>query len=97
MFHLTHKATYNNKTTQTVFDNNGNSHTLEVYYRRINDSTLSITSGAAGYTYTPSSSASPSILGTNSVTLSKDTVLRVNTAPVASTLTSAASTTNPLV
>ena len=90
------KATFNNKTTQTVFDNNGNSHTLEVYYRRINDSTLSITSGAAGYTYTPSNSASPSILGTSNVTLSKDTVLRVNTAPVASTLTSTASTTNPI-
>jgi flagellar hook protein FlgE len=86
------KATYNNKTTQTVFDNSGNAHTLEVYYRRINDSTLSITSGAAGYTYTPSNSASPTILGTSSVTLNKDTVLRVNTAPVASTLTSAAST-----
>jgi flagellar hook protein FlgE len=76
------KATFNNKTTQTVFDNSGNSHTLEVYYRRINDSTLSITSGAAGYTYTPSNSASPSILGTSNVTLNKDTVLRVNTAPV---------------
>jgi len=85
-------ATYNNKTTQTVFDNNGNSHTLEVYYRRIMDSTLSITSGAAGYTYTPSNSASPSILGTQKVTLNKDTVLRVNTAPAASTLTSEAST-----
>ncbi len=83
------KATFNNKTTQTVFDNNGNSHTLEVYYRRIMDSTLSITSGNAGYTYTPSNSASPSILGTNNVTLNKDTVLRVNTAPVASTLTKA--------
>ena len=90
------KATFNNKTTQTVFDNNGNSHTLEVYYRRINDSTLSITSGAAGYTYTPSNSASPTILGTSNVTLNKDTVLRVNTAPVASTLTSTASTTNPI-
>ena len=86
------RATFNNKTTQTVFDNNGNSHTLEVFYRRINDSTLSITSGTAGYTYTPSNSASPSILGTSNVTLSKDTVLRVNTAPVASTLTSVAST-----
>ena len=86
------RATFNNKTTQTVFDNNGNSHTLEVFYRRINDSTLSITSGTAGYTYTPSNSASPSILGTSNVTLSKDTVLRVNTAPVASTLTSAIST-----
>jgi len=91
------KATFNNKTTQTVFDNNGNSHTLEVYYRRIMDSTLSITSGSAGYTYTPSNSAFPSILGTNNVTLNKDTVLRVNTAPVASTLTSTASTTNPVI
>jgi len=90
------KATYNNKTTQTVFDNNGNSHTLEVFYRRIMDSTLSITSGAAGYTYTPSNSASPTILGTSNVTLSKDTILRVNTAPVASTLTFAPSTTNQI-
>jgi flagellar hook protein FlgE len=90
------KATFNNKTTQTVFDNNGNSHTLEVYYRRIMDSTLSITSGAAGYTYTPSNSASPTILGTSNVTLSKDTILRVNTAPVASTLTSTASATNSI-
>jgi len=90
------KATYNNKTTQTVFDNNGNSHTLEVFYRRIMDSTLAITSGAAGYTYTPSNSASPSILGTQKVTLNKDTVLRVNTAPVASTLTSEASTSTAI-
>jgi flagellar hook protein FlgE len=90
------QATYNNKTTQTVFDNSGNAHTLEVYYRRINDSTLSITSGATGYTYTPSSSASPNTLGTTSVTLNKETVLRVNTAPLASTLTSAASATNTI-
>jgi flagellar hook protein FlgE len=86
------QATYNNKTTQTVFDNSGNSHTLEVYYRRITDSTLSITSGTSGYTYTPSSASSPNTLGTASVTLNKDSVLRVNTSPVASTLTSAAST-----
>ncbi len=90
------QATYNNKTTQTVFDSNGNSHTLEVYYRRVSDSTLSITSGTAGYTYTPSNSASPNTLGTTNVTLNKDTVLRVNTSPLASTLTSAASTTNTL-
>jgi len=86
------QATYNNKTTQTVFDNSGNSHTLEVYYRRINDSTLSITSGSTGYTYTPSTASSPNTLGTTSVTLNKETVLRVNTTPVASTLASAAST-----
>ena len=84
------QSTYNNKTTQTVFDNSGNSHTLEVYYRRINDSTLSITSGDSGYTYTPSTAASPNTLGTSSVVLNKETVLRVNTSPVASTLSSAA-------
>jgi len=85
------QSTYNNKTTQTVFDNSGNSHTLEVYYRRINDSTLSITSGSSGYTYTPSTAASPNTLGTSSVVLNKETVLRVNTSPEASTLSSAAS------
>ena len=58
-------ASYNNKTTQTVFDNSGNSHTLEVYYRRITDSTLSIISGASGYTYTPSTSASPNFSESN--------------------------------
>ncbi|MEY3428738.1 MAG: hypothetical protein RIS60_2090, partial [Pseudomonadota bacterium] len=85
------QATYNNKTTQTVFDSSGNSHTLEVYYRRITDSTLSITSGSTGYTYTPSTASSPNTLGTTSVTLNKETVLRVNTTPVASTLASASS------
>jgi len=86
------QATYNNKTTQTVFDSSGNSHTLEVYYRRITDSTLSITSGTSGYTYTPSTASSPNTLGTTKVTLNKESVLRVNTSPVASTLSSAAST-----
>lgn len=86
------QATYNNKTTQTVFDNSGNSHTLEVYYRRITDSTLSITSGATGYTYSPSASSSPNTLGTTNVTLNKETVLRVNTSAIASTLASASST-----
>jgi len=84
-------ASYNNKTTQTVFDNSGNSHTLEVYYRRITDSTLSITSGATGYTYNPSTTASPNTLGTTNVTLNKESVLRVNTSPVASSLVSVAS------
>jgi len=84
------QATYNNKTTQTVFDNSGNSHTLEVYYRRITDSTLSITSGATGYTYSPSASSSPNTLGTTNVTLNKETVLRVNTSAKASSLTSEA-------
>jgi flagellar hook protein FlgE len=86
------QATYNNKTTQTIFDSSGNSHTLEVYYRRITDSTLSIKSDTAGYTYSPSTSSSPNTLGTSLVTLNKDSILRVNTAALASSLTSAAST-----
>jgi flagellar hook protein FlgE len=72
--------TYNNKTTQTVFDNEGNSHTLEVFYRRVNDTTLTITSGADGYTYQPSKSSDPNTLGQTLVTLNKNSVLRVDTA-----------------
>jgi len=87
------QATYNNKTTQTLFDSSGNSHTLDVYYRRITDSTLSITidSAGAGFTYSPSTSSSPNTLGTTLVTLNKESVLRVNTAAKASALTSEAS------
>jgi len=90
------QATYNNKTTQTIFDNSGNSHTLEVYYRRITDSTLSITSGATGYTYSPSTTSSPNTLGTSLVTLNKDSILRVNTAAKASALTATATTGNTI-
>ena len=78
------QATYNNKTTQTLFDNEGNSHTLEVYYRRVGDDILSITSGSDGYTYSPSKSSSPNTLGDTLVTLNKDSVLRVDTPPLAS-------------
>ena len=78
--------TYNNKTTQTVFDNEGNSHTLEVYYRRISDGTLTITSQAngSGYTYQPSRASDPNTLGQTLVTLNPNSVLRVDTAPTAS-------------
>jgi flagellar hook protein FlgE len=86
------QATYNNKTTQTIFDNSGNSHTLEVYYRRITDSTLSITSGTTGYTYSPSTTSSPNTLGTSLVTLNKESILRVNTAAKASALSTTATT-----
>jgi len=92
------QATYNNKTTQTLFDSNGNSHTMEVYYRRVTDETLSITSATDGYTYTPSDAASAKTAGTTLVTLNKESVLRVNTAPKASALsTTATSTVNTLV
>jgi len=88
------QATYNNKTTQTIFDNSGNSHTLEVYYRRITDSTLSITSGTTGYTYSPSTTSSPNTLGTSLVTLNKESILRVNTAAKASALSTTATTSS---
>ena len=35
--------TFNNKTTQTVFDYEGNRRTLELYYRRITDSSVAMT------------------------------------------------------
>lgn len=78
--------TYNNKTTQTVFDNDGNARTLEVYYRRINDGTMTITSQAngTGYTYSPSQASDPNTLGQTLVTLNPNSVLRVDTAPVTS-------------
>ena len=73
------QSTFNNKTSQTVFDNDGNSHTLEVYYRRVSDGSLSITSGATGYTYSPGPSSSPNTLGATLVTLNPNSVLRVDT------------------
>jgi len=88
------QSTYNNKTTQTLFDSSGNSHTLEVYYRRITDSTLSIKSDTAGYTYTPGTSSSANSLGTSLVTLHRDSVLRVNTAPKASALSTTTNTSS---
>lgn len=106
------QSTFNNKTTQTVFDNEGNSHTLEVYYRRVNDKALTITIGANGYTYSPGPSSSPNTLGATTVTMNQNSVLRVDTAPLATTqsagfatsgsvhtlsLTSAASSANQAV
>jgi flagellar hook protein FlgE len=72
------QSTFNNKTSQTVFDNDGNSHTLEVYYRRVSDTSLSITSGATGYTYSPGRSSTPNTLGDTKVTINPNSVLRVD-------------------
>lgn len=72
--------TYNNKTTQTVYDTSGNPHTLEVFYRRISSGSLDITGGATGWTYSPGQSARPDTLGTSLVTLNPNSVVRVNTA-----------------
>ena len=86
------QSTYNNKTTQTVFDSDGNSHTLEVYYRRVSDTSLAITSGVNGFTYTPSSASTPNTVGDSNVVINKESVLRLNTAPKASALSSASTT-----
>ena len=72
--------TYNNKTTQTVYDVSGNPHTLEVFYRRISSGTLTITGTADGWTYPPGQSARPDTLGNSAVTLNPNSVIRVNTA-----------------
>ena len=91
------QATYNNKTTQTVFDNEGNTHTLEVYYRRVSDSTLTITSEEAGYTYSPGPSSKPNTLGQTKVTINPNSVLRVDTPCSASSMSATASTSDTLV
>lgn len=88
------QTTYNNKTSQTVYDTDGNSHTLEVYYRRISDGTLKIRSEAAGtgYTYSPSPSSTPNVEGTTKVVINAGATLRMDTAALASTKASTAST-----
>ena len=85
------QSTFNNKTTQTVFDNEGNSHTLEVYYRRVSDANLTITSGVNGYTYSPSRASSPNTLGATLVTINPNSVLRMDSPADASSQASAAS------
>ena len=85
------QSTFNNKTTQTVFDNEGNSHTLEVYYRRVSDANLTITSGVNGYTYSPSRASSPNTLGATLVTINPNSVLRMDSPANASSQASAAS------
>jgi flagellar hook protein FlgE len=85
------QATYNNKTSQTVFDSEGNSHTLEVYYRRVSDGTLTIESKSdgSGYTYSPGPSSSPNTLGATLVTLNKESVLRVDSPAMAGAMSNA--------
>ena len=85
------QSTFNNKTTQTVFDNEGNSHTLEVYYRRVSDANLTITSGVNGYTYSPSRASSPNTLGATLVTINPNSVLRMDSPANASSQAAAAS------
>jgi len=76
------RNTYNNKTTQTVFDYEGNRRTLELYYRRITDTALDITYNGSTLTYPPSTSSEPGVAGTTSIEINKMSVMRVDTAPV---------------
>jgi flagellar hook-basal body protein len=86
------QSTFNNKTTQSVFDNEGNSHTLEVYYRRVSDSNLTITASANGYSYSPSRASSPNTLGSTLVNINPNSVLRMDSSSNASGQSSVAST-----
>jgi flagellar hook protein FlgE len=76
------QTTYNNKTSQTVFDNEGNPHTLEVYYRRVEDKPFTITATKDGYTYSPSDTSLPNTEKRTQVELSPNSILRVDTAPI---------------
>jgi len=78
--------TYNARTTQTVFDSNGTGHTLNVYYRRITDSNLNITSNSTGYVYTPGGAASPNTLSDTQVIIPGTSALTVQTAPITTIL-----------
>ena len=86
--------TFNHKTTQTIFDNEGNPHTLEVYYRRIEDTTMEITAASGGYTYLHSDFAVPQNVdqNTSNVVLNANSVLRVDTAPSGRGLVSTSTT-----
>jgi len=74
--------TYNSKTTQTVYDSDGNTHTLDVYYRMISAGSKSITwdSTANGWTYAPGLSSRPNTLGDTKVTINADSIVSVDTA-----------------
>jgi len=77
--------TFNNKTTQTVFDYEGNRRTLELYYRRITDSKVTMTYANTGdgyqLTYPPSASSTPGEPGQTAITINKFSVMRIDTAP----------------
>ena len=90
------QSTFNNKTTQSIFDNEGNSHTLEVYYRRVSDSNLTITASANGYSYSPSKASSPNTLGSTLVNINPNSVLRMDTPSNASGQSSVASTSTTI-
>jgi len=87
--------TFNNKTTQTIFDNEGNPHTLEVYYRRIEDTTMQIKAASGGYTYPKSPFGVPETVdqqNTADVVLNANSILRVDTAPAGRGVASSSAT-----
>jgi flagellar hook protein FlgE len=97
-------ASYNNKTTQTIFDNEGAAHTLELYYRRTGDRPMEIVNTSQGYIYTPSPSSTVNLSTdaslTNSgrqVVLNRDSVLRMETAPLFKELADADTTNNTVI
>jgi flagellar hook-basal body protein len=80
--------TFNSKTTQTIFDSNGTGHTLEVFYRRVSDTRMAITSKAdgSGYSYSPGFNATPNTLQTQNVLIPKASALSIQSAPVTTLL-----------
>jgi flagellar hook protein FlgE len=80
--------TFNSKTTQTIFDSNGTGHTLEVYYRRVSDTKMAITSNAdgSGYSYKPGFNATPNTLQTQNVMIPKTSSLSIQSAPITTVL-----------
>jgi flagellar hook protein FlgE len=84
--------TFNSKTTQTIFDSNGTGHTLEVYYRRVTDSNLQITSelDGSGFSYAPGFNKTPNTAGaaaTGKVFIQGTSALTVQTKPIATLAT----------
>jgi flagellar hook protein FlgE len=84
--------TFNSKTTQTIFDSNGTGHTLEVYYRRVTDSNLQITSelDGSGFSYAPGFNKSPntaSAATTGKVFIQGTSALTVQTRPITTLVT----------
>jgi flagellar hook protein FlgE len=51
--------TFNSQTTQTIYDSNGVTHTLNLYYRRVNDGQLTITVNSDGFSYSPGPNSDP--------------------------------------
>ena len=80
--------TFKAQTTQTVFDSNGTGHTLQVYYRRVSDTNMQITSNAdgSGYSYKPGFNAVPNTSATQNVLVPKTSTLTVQSAPVTTLL-----------